>query len=315
MAEEEDKKINNEERFKIAEEKNEPVDLEKGKSNLESSRDQSNRNKTNKPEQGDENDQNKKPLAFYLYKNFCPCLIIMGVLFLLALALAIVLGVVLAALSLKTNSDESLANSIECPSLQYYNKYQLSCTNQLLNNGACSSTKNCRSDLGLSCQNGKCLCITASQFWNSSICVDYYTYNNQTCSSSSQCMSPMICNFGISACVCPEGVTSYKCDCPARVAGSEYYSSGSTCITAYQYGSSCSANYTCQYLTQNTYCNGTCKCQPLQYFNTNIKYCGNQLTNNQACSISSDCRGDLGLSCISGICSCNTNIQVIYKNP
>jgi hypothetical protein len=102
------------------------VDLEEGKSNLESSRDQSNGNKTNKPEQGDENDQNKKPLAFYLYKNFCLCLIIMSVLFLLAVALATVLGVVLAALSLKTNSDESLANSIECPSLQYYNKYQLS---------------------------------------------------------------------------------------------------------------------------------------------------------------------------------------------
>ena len=215
-------------------------------------------------------------------------------------------------MGLKTSSDNSLANIIECSSLQYYNKYHLSCINKLLNNEACLSTSYCRSDLGLSCQNGKCFCDTASKFWNSSICIEYFTYNNEICSSSTQCMSPMICNFGVSSCICPNIVTNSKCDCPARAAGSEYYSTGSNCITALSYGSSCSANYTCQYLTQNTYCNHTCKCQVLQYFNTNIKYCSNQLTNYQACSLSTDCRGDLGLSCISGICSCNTNIQVIY---
>jgi hypothetical protein len=235
----------------------------------------------------------------------------MGVLFLLAVALATVLGVVLTALSLKTSSDESLANSIECPSLQYYNKYQLSCVDKLLNVKACISTTNCRSDLGLSCQSGKCLCETTTKFWNSSICVDYYTHNNQTCSSSSQCLSPMICNFGVSSCICPKVVANATCDCPARAAASEYYSTGSTCVSALSYGSSCSDYYTCQYLTQNTYCSGTCKCQALQYFNTNIKYCSNQLTNNQACSLSSDCRVDLGLNCIFGLCSCNTNFQVI----
>ena len=215
-------------------------------------------------------------------------------------------------MGLKTSSDNSLANIIECPSLQYYNKYHLSCINKLLNNEACLSTSYCRSDLGLSCQSGICLCNTATQFWNFSICLDYYTYNNQTCLSLDQCKPPMICNFGVSSCICPKVVSNATCDCPARAAGSEYYSPGSTCVTALSYGSVCSANYTCQYLTQNTYCNGTCKCAALQYFNTNIKYCTNQLSNNQACSLSSDCRVDFGLSCTSGKCSCNTNIQVYF---
>lgn len=209
----------------------------------------------------------------------------------------------------KAKSESNLANSIECPALQYYNPYLTCCVNQLLNNQACLETKYCRTDLGLSCQNGKCACNTATQFWNASNCINYYSYNNETCLSSNQCLIPMICNFGTSSCFCPKKVSNATCDCPARTVGNEYFSTGLTCISALSYGNTCSANYTCQYLTQNTYCSGTCSCPTQQYFNTNIKYCINQLTNSDPCSLTTDCRIDLGLSCTAGVCSCNTNTQ------
>ena len=80
---------------KSVEEKVNHLEMSEEKYHVKLDENQSNKNLEPK----DDGDNNRKPLAYYLYKNFCPCLIIMTVLFLLVAALATVLGVVLAALS------------------------------------------------------------------------------------------------------------------------------------------------------------------------------------------------------------------------
>ena len=172
---------------------------------------------------------------------------------------------------------------LTCPTGLYYNT----------NTGTCQYFINC----------------TLNQFWSGTTCVDKYTYNSQTCTNSTQCLSPMTCNLvnSVSTCNCPATNTLNKCDCPIRVSGNEYFSNGTTCTSAVSFGNICYGNHTCQYLTQNTFCNGTCQCALFQYFNTNQYYCVNQLLINQSCILTTDCRTDLGLSCQTGVCQCNTS--------
>ncbi len=136
-----------------------------------------------------------------------------------------------------------------CDYLQYYDRVQRICLNKLLNGKTCLETSYCRSDLGLSCQSKTCICDLNNHFWNGSICINYYSYNNETCSDSSECLSPMICKLSGSSCNCPTNVPNNKCDCPLpRTSGNEYYSTGVTCKAANQYGKTCSQNYSCIYL-------------------------------------------------------------------
>ena len=198
-----------------------------------------------------------------------------------------------------------------CPPTTYFNTTFQNCTNQLTYNQSCSYNQQCRDDLGLICITSQCKCNSTIQFWTGTSCVNYYTYDNQTCTSTSQCASTLTCNLNStnSTCNCPSSLTSNKCDCP-RTIGNEYYWNGSLCVLAATYGNNCfNLNYTCQILTQNTYCNGLCQCVPLQYFNTNQSYCVNQLLVNETCILNTDCRIDLGLSCISSQCKCNSTSQ------
>ena len=119
---------------------------------------------------------------------------------------------------------------LTCPTDLYYNT----------NTGTCQYLINCK----------------LTQFWNGTTCIDKYTYNSETCTNSTQCLSPMTCNLGnpLSTCNCPSGNTLNKCDCPMRVSGSEYFYNGTACTSAISFGNLCNGNYTCQYLTQNTYC-------------------------------------------------------------
>ena len=110
---------------------------------------------------------------------------------------------------------------------------------------------------------GLCQC-NSTNFWDGTSCVPPYTYNNQTCTNSSQCASPLVCNLNETSCNCPDTVPINKCDC-SRSIGNEYYWNGVTCVLAGAYGESCTigSNYTCQYLTQNTFCDsstGLCGC-------------------------------------------------------
>ena len=186
-----------------------------------------------------------------------------------------------SAISYTTPKQTTGYHCLECPSGLNYNTVTGTCVNLI----------NC----------------TSSQYWNGSMCV--LTYNNGTCTNSNQCLSPMICNFNSngSICNCPYSYTLNKCDCPTRVSGNEFFFlNGTTCIPALSYGTPCYGNYSCQYLTQKTYCNQTCQCAALQYFNTIQSICMNQLIINQSCILTTDCRTDLSLSCKSGLCQCNS---------
>ena len=76
------------------------------------------------------------------------------------------------------------------------------------------------------------------------------------------------------------------------------------------YNSSCSSNSSCD-STKSLYCVqigqlvGLCACNSLMYWNGST--CAAEQTINTTCSSTSQCRMDLGLSCISAICSCNSN--------
>jgi hypothetical protein len=147
---------------------------------------------------------------------------------------------------------------------QYFDSTTYTCIPQLLHLKNCTSTSQCRNDLGLTCVNSVCVCNSTSQFWDGSSCTEYYTYNNQTCSNDNQCIGSLVCQLSSISCVCPANVVTGKCDCPIRVVGNETYWNGTDCVPALSYGTPCSGssfNYTCQTLTDNAYCiGGVCKC-------------------------------------------------------
>jgi hypothetical protein len=148
----------------------------------------------------------------------------------------------------------------KCSNLQYYKISSSKCFHQLFENASCPQGDECRNDLGLSCQSSKCLCNSLTQFWNSSVCVNKYTYNADVCTDSTQCKSNLICRNSGTSCKCPDTVSN-KCDCPTPVIGSEYYWNGTDCTIASSYGGSCSGNYACKSLQEKTICSSsTCNC-------------------------------------------------------
>ena len=56
----------------------------------------------------------------------------------------------------------------QCANLKYFNTIDKKCQDQLLNDKRCTQPDACRNDLGLSCQNGVCLC-NQNQFWNANV--------------------------------------------------------------------------------------------------------------------------------------------------
>jgi hypothetical protein len=168
----------------------------------------------------------------------------------------------------KTLSEGTLCKSIAssykciCPSLMFYNYISLKCIEQLLNNNTCTVLDACRNDLGLNCENGICQC-NSTQFWNASACVNYYSYNQGSCSGNSQCISNLICKTSGVSCLCPTSVSNNKCDCQARILNNEQYWNGSQCIVAGKYGDFCTNDYQCQILTLSLICdtlNKICIC-------------------------------------------------------
>jgi hypothetical protein len=165
----------------------------------------------------------------------------------------------------------------QCPSYMYYNG--TACRDQTLYNTVCSlATASCRSDLGLSCQGNLCLCNSTSQFWSTSLqtCMNYYTYTSSGCTADSQCASTLICNNSTNTkCSCPLTLSSGYCDCP-RSYGNEYYWNGVSCVYAVVYNQSCTADYMCQTLTQNTTCDSVtkaCSCHSWGGYKSSINAC------------------------------------------
>ena len=144
-------------------------------------------------------------------------------------------------------------------------------------------------------------------YWNGSSCKDLLSFNNETCSNTYQCVSPMVCKLSGLSCSCPTTVPDGKCDCPIRQIGAEYYSLGSSCSLASEYGETCAQNFSCQYLTQNTYCSGTCRCSSSDYFNKENKICQALVSYYEACSQVDACNSNVGLSCQNALCKCNSS--------
>jgi hypothetical protein len=156
----------------------------------------------------------------------------------------------------------------ECSNTRYLNIGNNKCETLLIINQTCIQNDACNTGLGLSCQSGICKC-SSTQFWKSNTvgCINFYNYNNGTCSDSNQCQTGLICkNSTYSSCSCPTTVLNGYCDCSARFFGTEYYYNGSYCLAAKTFNESCSHNSTCQWITRALTCvSNICNC-PFNYY-------------------------------------------------
>ena len=88
-------------------------------------------------------------------------------------------------------------------------------------------------------------------------------------------LSNLICNTGSTSCNCPTTMKANQCDCQ-RISGSEFYWNGVSCVEAAAYGEFCNGhNYSCNTITQGTYCNGSnvCTCRSNGGYKSTIKSC------------------------------------------
>lgn len=162
------------------------------------------------------------------------------------------------------------------------------------------------------CSNGGIWNLQTQSCKTCSYTIANLNYSDWGCFSNSNCAAnkSLICNMG-STCNCPINSIFGMCDCE-RVVNNEFYWNGSLCSQAIPFGGICLnalTDYVCQTLTQGTICNAsnngtlyTCQCPYLEYFDTSINKCKNQLLFNQSCNYTNMCKTTFGLSCIAGIC-------------
>ena len=165
-----------------------------------------------------------------------------------------------------------------CQNKYYFNFISSTCQSQLMVNKPCTQSDACRTDLGLTCQFGVCLCNEPTKFWSSvsGQCIFYSIYS-QGCSSSSECKpgTGLSCRTSTSilTCSCPTGLGLKTCDCPPRTDNNEYYWDGSSCVLAGYYGDKCMANYQCQTI-KGFVCSGNiCQCPTNAIWKSHTAYC------------------------------------------
>jgi hypothetical protein len=201
---------------------------------------------------------------------------------------------------------------LTCPNTFYYDISIHDCLPQKLNSNSCLSAIECRNDLGLSCQNGTCLCDTKTLIWSNILnkCVVPATYT-ELCNQTVNCdtSKSLKCNNGLTNCSCPHKLASGQCDC-VREDKNEFFWNGITCAAAYGFNESCSnysTSYMCKTMTEGTICSGPsqykCLCPSLQYYRVSTSKCEDQLSNTISCTQNDACRSDLGLSCKVGFLS------------
>ena len=82
-----------------------------------------------------------------------------------------------------TQNTACINGACKCIALQYFNLNHSKCEDMIdTGNLTCFQVDACRSDLGLSCQGNLCQCNASVQFWNGSICIDFFI-SNLTCPS------------------------------------------------------------------------------------------------------------------------------------
>jgi hypothetical protein len=193
-----------------------------------------------------------------------------------------------------TQATTCISGVCNCLSTEYFKITNSKCESLLLINETCNQSDACNSGKGLSCVATICQC-NSTQFWksNSSGCINYYSYNQGTCSSDNQCKANtnLICRISGASCQCPTTVSNGFCDCPTRVANKELYWNGSSCVEAGEYGDTCTDWYQCKVLT-NSYslscyaCSSKCSCSDC-FWNNITKNCDSCITgwtcHNSAC--------------------------------
>ncbi|RMZ93274.1 prion-like-(Q N-rich) domain-bearing 25 [Brachionus plicatilis] len=160
----------------------------------------------------------------------------------------------------------SIPFGCRCPRYYFYENVTSSCTNQLVNDATCNKDHECRQDLGLRCQNGKCWCSSSKYTWSSSSHRCRLTYQQSICTGDSECNDSEKLKCQLAA---PSGPSYRTCDC-TKEENDENYWDGSKCIEANTYRSSCSTNEHCKTLTENTFCSSfsnKCECPDFHYWN------------------------------------------------
>lgn len=184
----------------------------------------------------------------------------------------------------------SIRFGCRCPKYHFYEPTTSACTNQYLENSACTSTNQCRTDLGLTCQANKCKCDSSSYTWSSNSIKCLLTYAKSTCLADSDCnqMESLICNQNDN-CDCPLQSVYGMCDCK-KILGDENYWNGTKCVPAKTHDSSCSANYECKIITESTVCiNSKCSCSDYSLFYWNGLACLPKKLFAETCSGSNQC--------------------------
>jgi hypothetical protein len=212
----------------------------------------------------------------------------------------------------------TINGTCQCGYREYHNISSLTCIPQKTHLETCSVDYNCRVDKYLECLGGSCQCISSFPTWSDGYdkCIVPVSYS-ELCYVSTDCdtSKSLVCHDSTDNCTCPKNLSNYTCDCVRKVYN-EYYWSGTSCTIARGYNQTCtnsSSTYMCKTMTEGTVCVGPspykCKCPSLQYYLFTTSKCESQLSYNIYCPQADACRSDLGLSCQSNLCDCDTTIQ------
>lgn len=177
-------------------------------------------------------------------------------------------------------------------STHYFNESSLFCVNKTLNNTECSSSLTCRNDLGLSCILDLCQCDTVTKYWDGTSCVPYKFYS-EACTFQHECSSREYTDCIGGTCVCNSTIKYFDTSLTKCV---DKKNESISCFFAIEcYGDMNCVSGFCLCLDTNTH-----------YFNSTYLMCESKTLNNTECASNNTCRSDLGLSCESNLCQCDS---------
>lgn len=144
----------------------------------------------------------------------------------------------------------------------------------------CATSYECNDEASLYCINGTCICESISYFYDKSIgkCNELKS-EGSICSTSSQCLSPMICSHS-------------QCKCP--LSNNFYNSFNKTCESKKSFNQHCSSNFECNQNLGLSCQYGNCLCDPYAHdgpFNAYSWYNQREkcMQSNLTCKTTFDC--------------------------
>jgi hypothetical protein len=145
----------------------------------------------------------------------------------------------------------------------------------------------------LKCIFNSCQCDSQFNFWDGLTCSKYRIYG-ESCLTSGQCNKTQMTT-------CLGG----KCDCNSTNMYFDFYNS--RCYDKKSETETCTE---CSQCLKELICSsGTCLCPNTitQYYDSTQLKCLNKTLNNTFCTQNVTCRSDLGLSCLSSSCQCDSH--------